>query len=113
MSSKKSVKYLNSEILKSLYDKIEKVDFRTESGLSETNDRLSQKHYLVTTVLKVMEIAKANEMDLCSSHGKVYIFNGEWWSGIEASEFRTFLGEAAVKMGVEKFTAMHYIFENT
>lgn len=110
MSSKKSVKYLNSEILKSLYDKIEKVDFRTESGLSETNDRLSQKHYLVTTVLKVMEIAKANEMDLCSSHGKVYIFNGEWWSGIEASEFRTFLGEAAVKMGVEKFTAMHYTF---
>ena len=84
MSSEKTVKYLNSEILKSLYDKIEKVDYLAESGFDSYYNNLSQKRCHVTTVLKVLEIAKANKLDLCSSHGKVYIFNGEWWNGIEA-----------------------------
>lgn len=100
----------HSEILESLYDHIEEIDFRNEAGFINEDQKLLQKHYLVTCVENVLNTANSNNWGVCRSHDFIYLFNGEYWSCIESIDFQTFLGEAAEKMGVNRFDARLYSF---
>ena len=100
----------HSEILNSLYDHIEEIDFRNEAGFINEDQKLLQKHYLVTCVENVLNIANGNNWGICRNHDFIYLYNGEYWSCIESIDFQTFLGEAAEKMGVNRFDARLYSF---
>src|SRR5690606_16120822 len=54
--------------------------------------------------------ARANRWDLCKNTAFIYVFNGAYWEAVEKEELQTFLGEAAERMGVDRFDARHYVF---
>jgi len=74
--------------------------------------KLYQKHYLIITIEKLLDIARANEWDLCKRFSYYYVYNGQFWNVIDESDLATFLGKVAEKMGVPKFDSRHYEFKD-
>ena len=108
----------HSEILSQLITQFGKVDFKSlacpkTSELSESDKpKLREKHYLVLSVEEVLRIALENKWGLCKNHDFIYLYNGSYWANIDKDEFQKFLGEAAEKMEVPKFSAKHYLFRD-
>lgn len=100
----------HSKILNSLFEQIDKVDFRDEAGFTNEDQKLSKKHYLVTCIEKILETANLNNWGICRNHDFIYLYNGEYWSLLDNIEYQTFLGIAAEKMGVDRFDARLYTF---
>jgi putative DNA primase/helicase len=72
--------------------------------------KINNKHFLVLSIENVRIIAERNNWGLCKNQEFVYLYNGAYWTHLEGDAFQKFLGEAAEKMGVPKFTARHYKF---
>ncbi len=72
--------------------------------------KLNTKHYLVLSIENVLKIAEKNRWGLCKNQEFVYLYNGAYWTYIDKEAFQKFLGEAAEKMGVAKYTARFYQF---
>ncbi len=98
------------KLLDKLLEQVEKVDFRERAGLTAEDEKLGRKHFLVCAVEEVLAKARANRWDLCKNAAFIYVYNGAFWETVEKEELQTFLGEAAERMGVDKFDARHYIF---
>jgi|GEM_PF-1964284 len=98
------------KLLEKLLEQVERVDFRDRAGLTDEADRLGRRHLLVCTVEEVLAKARANRWDLCKNSAFVYVFNGAYWESFQKEELQTFLGEAAERMGVDRFDARHYVF---
>ncbi len=96
----------HEEILDRLIQMIEEVNFHKEAS----TDDLSQKHFLVIAVDRVLELAKNNNWGLCKKHDFIYLYNGAYWSELEEDLLESFLGRAANKMGVNKYDARFYLF---
>lgn len=74
--------------------------------------KLSKNHYLVLCVEQLLKIAKANNWGLCKKNGFIYLYNGSYWSEVNKESFQYFLGNASLKMGVEKFKAKIHTFKD-
>lgn len=98
------------KLLDKLLEQVEKVDFRNRAGLTAEDEKLGRKHFLVCVIEEVLEKARANHWDLCKNAAFTYFYNGAFWETVEKEELQTFLGEAAERMGVDKFDARHYVF---
>ena len=72
--------------------------------------KANTKHFLVLSIENVLNIAEKNRWGLCKNHDFIYLFNGTFWAEIDRETFQKFLGEAAEKMGVAKFSARFYQF---
>lgn len=72
--------------------------------------RLKQRHLLVICIEEILRLAAANNWGLCKNNDFIYVYNGAYWSLLDAEELKAFLGEAAEKMGVEKYNGRHYQF---
>ena len=72
--------------------------------------KVNTKHYLVLSIENVISIAEKNRWGLCKNHDFIYLYNGTYWAEIDKETFQKFLGEAAEKMGVAKFSARFYQF---
>lgn len=99
-----------AKLLDKLLEQVEKVDFRERAGLTDEAEKLAKRHFLVCAVEEVLDKARANRWDLCKNAAFVYVFNGAHWEAVEKEELQTFLGEAAERMGVDRFDARHYVF---
>ncbi|SMO84201.1 phage/plasmid primase, P4 family [Gracilimonas mengyeensis] len=122
-------------VLKHLLAQIEEVDFYAEAfpGIEKLRakqkeiddpDQLSdiqkkidsyklfQKHYLIISIEKLLEVARANQWDLCQRLAYYYVFNGEFWHVLAEKELASFLGKVAEKQGVPKFDSRHYEFKD-
>lgn len=97
-----------------LRDELKKLDPESERAgqiLKQLDKlKLNLKHYLVLSVENALQVAAKNRWDLCKNQEFVYLFNGAYWAYIDKEAFQKFLGEAAEKMGVAKFTAKFYQF---
>jgi putative DNA primase/helicase len=101
----------HKEVLVQLLKQITKIDFRKEVVDSiDENGKLSNKHYLVCCINNILSIAHKNNWGICINNGSVYLFNSEYWNIFDIPELQNFLGEAAEKMGVDKFHAQWYSF---
>lgn len=98
------------KLLDMLLEQVGKVDFRDRAGLTAEDEKLGRKHFLVCAVEEVLAKARANRWDLCKNAAFIYVYNGAFWETVEKEELQTFLGEAAERMGVDKFDARHYMF---
>ena len=49
---------------------------------------------------------------MCINQTFIYIYNGAYWKLLNDAELQTFLGEAAEKMGIDKFDAQYYEFQD-
>jgi putative DNA primase/helicase len=125
---------LHSEILQQLIEQFESLDFeslafpqakkwreqleKAEPKSEQAKDiqshldklKLSLKHFLVLSVENTLNIAEKNRWGLCKNHDFIYLYNGTFWAEIDKETFQKFLGEAAEKMGVTKFSARFYQF---
>jgi len=72
--------------------------------------KLNTKHYLILSIENIIKLAEKNRWGLCKNNDFIYLYNGTYWSEIENETFEKFLGEAAEKMGVAKFSARFYLF---
>lgn len=72
--------------------------------------KINTKHYLVLSIENTLLIAEKNRWGLCKNVEFIYLYNGAYWTYIEKEAFQKFLGEAAEKMNVAKFTARFYEF---
>lgn len=72
--------------------------------------QLNLKHYLILSVENVLHVAAKNRWGICKNQDFVYVYNGACWDYIDKEAFQKFLGEAAEKMGVARFTARFYQF---
>ena len=73
--------------------------------------KLSSKHYLILAIENTLKLAENNHWGLCKNHDFIYLYNGTYWAEIDEGEFQKFLGEAAERMGIERFSARHYEFK--
>ncbi|MBG6110794.1 putative DNA primase/helicase [Flavobacterium sp. CG_9.10] len=73
---------------------------------------LTKNHYIIICVEELINIAKRNNWGLCKKNGFIYLYNGAYWSEIDKEQFQFFLGEVALKMGVEKFKGKIHTFKS-
>lgn len=101
----------HGEILAHLKSKVKELHFREMAGMEEKPDeKLLKKHYLVIAVEEILRLAKVHSWALCRNGDLLYLYNGAYWSQLTPDEVQAFLGEAAEKMGIDRFDAQHYEF---
>jgi putative DNA primase/helicase len=71
----------------------------------------SKNHYLIICIEQLLKIAETNNWGLCKKNGMVFLHNGSYWSEIDKERFQSFLGDVALKMGVEKFKGKIHTFK--
>lgn len=102
--------------IEALNKKIENPTTTTEEK-KEINKKLDKliinsKHYLVLSIENVIKLAEKNNWGLCKNYYFIYLFNGSFWEEIDKESFQKFLGEAAEKMGVSKYSAKYFQFRD-
>jgi len=75
-----------------------------------SNFKLNTKHYQILSIENILTLAEKNRWGMCKNNDFIYLYNGTYWNEIEAETFCKFLGEAAEKMGVARFSARYYQF---
>ena len=99
---------------KKLREQLSKLDSESEQAKDIRKQldklKLNTKHYLVLSIQHAVEFAEKNRWGLCKNHDFIYLYNGTFWAELDKDEFQKFLGEAAEKMGVAKFSARFYQF---
>ncbi len=134
LKSKNEAATPHAEILNQLIEQFEPLDFealafpqvkklreqleKTAPGSEQSKDILKQldklklnlKHYLVLSIENVLQKAEKNCWGLCKNHDFIYLYNGTFWAEVDKETFQKFLGEAAERMGVAKFSARFYQF---
>jgi putative DNA primase/helicase len=73
--------------------------------------KLTKNHYLILCIEQLLKIAIANKWGLCKKNGFIYLYNGSYWNEIDKERFQFFLGNVALKMGVEKFKGKIHTFK--
>ncbi len=101
----------HSEILGQLISKISPVHFREFVDIPD-NEKLKNRHIQVIVINQILELAKENNWGICKQHDFIYLFNGEYWGLLEAEELKTFLGDAAERMGIHNVDAQHFNFKD-
>jgi putative DNA primase/helicase len=101
----------HSELLDKLLQEVERVDFRELAQLNEESQTLSKKHLIVLAIEQILKLADQKNWGLCKNLSFIYLYNGAYWHLIEEAAFQNFLGEAALKMGIDKFDAKHFQFK--
>lgn len=96
----------HDEVLNKMLQMVEEVNFYREAD----TDKPNKKHFVVITIEKILELAENNNWGLCKKHDFIYLYNGTYWNQLEEDQLETFLGQAARKMGVNKFDAHYYQF---
>jgi putative DNA primase/helicase len=91
-----------------------KVDFDKYNELKKklSSYKLSKTHYLVLCIEQLLKIAVSNNWGLAKKNGYIHLYNGNHWSEIDKESFQSFLGNVALKMGVEKFQCKIHTFKD-
>ena len=96
------------------FNKDNKTEFDQYNKLNKklNSYKLTKNHYLVLCIEQLLKIAKSNNWGLCKKNGFIYLYNGSYWNEIDKESFQAFLGNIALKMGVEKFKAKIHTFKD-
>ncbi|QLZ68467.1 hypothetical protein FOLKNPGA_01246 [Legionella sp. PC1000] len=101
----------HSAILNQLLEKVTEVNFAQLAELKE-GEKLKNSQIQVIIIDQILMLAKNNNWGLCKQHDFLYLFNSEYWSLVEEDELKTFLGNAASKMGLRNVHAQHFNFKD-
>lgn len=101
----------HGKILEQLLERIPKQDFRLLADLKRGRDKLKKQHYIICSIEKILELAKVQGWRLCQRNEFIYLYNGAYWRQLSERELKYFLGRAAEQMGVDRFDARFYSFQ--
>ena len=107
--STEQIKYSN--VLSSLLEQIKPIDFRELVTFKDEKGELKKKHYLVCSIEQVLAIAKQNKWGLCRHNDFIYVYNGAYWESVDLPQLQAFLAHAVEKMGVGKYEARIYTYQ--
>lgn len=119
------------DILRSLLDMVEQVDFTvlvfpeaaalrekaknakdaTEREAAEkklATMKVSERRKYVVIIEELIRIAKANNWGLAKNDIYVYLFNGGYWEVLEEDTLSDFLGSVAERMGLARYDARQF-----
>lgn len=102
----------SNQILNELLDKTEKINFWEYAEFTSSDSKLQKKHYLVSVIEILLKRTNEQKFSLCRKNEMVYLFNGQYWEHIENTLFKDFLGQVALKAGVNKFDAKLHQFKD-
>ena len=91
----------------------EQVELREKANKLEEKAnklRVTTDHYLIVSIENIKKVAEKNSWGLCKNQEFVYLYNGAFWTYIEKETFQMFLGDAALKMGVDYYTGKVWHF---
>lgn len=74
--------------------------------------KLNKNHYLILCVEQLLKIAESNKWGLCKKDGFIFLYDGTYWNELGKESFQHFLGNVALKMGVEKFKCKIHTFKD-
>lgn len=113
MSSQKyNAASTQNALFKNLLNKIELVDFNCLAKTSEKGKKqILQRDLIVCAVDEFRRVAEINGWGICKMNEAVHFFNGMYWLMIEKGDFKSFLGDAAWKMGIRRPQAKYYKFQ--
>jgi len=103
---------LNNKLLKGLEHTESEDKLYNDLAKKIQKFKLSKNHYLILCIEKLLEIANANKWDLCKNEAFIFLYNGFYWNEIGKELLQSFLGKTALKMGVEKFKAKIFTFQD-
>lgn len=107
----KSIVFPKAEKLKAELKQLGKESEEAEELKAKINKmKVSTKHYLVLAIEQILKVAQKKRWGLCKNHDFIYLYNGAYWAEIDKEAFQKFLGEAAERIGVEKYSSKHYQF---
>lgn len=98
-------------VLSALLSQIQKIDFRSKAGL-DIDEKISRKLYVVISIDEILDTAMKNNWGLCTKDGFIYVYNGKYWQVISAEDFKPFLAQSAIHMGVPIFDAKYHLFKD-
>ena len=101
---------LQSDILRRLLQKITSVNFQKEADLDDDKKPTKQQLHVIV-INKILECARKYNWGLCRNYDFIYVYNAEYWQLIDEDVIKTFLGEAAVRMGIDSLSALHFKFK--
>lgn len=101
----------HQDVFERLLAEITPVNFRE---IIKVDDRgqIKQKNYRVAIVEHLLHIAQDRNWDLCKHYDFTYIYNGAFWKQCSKDDVKRFLGEVALKMGIEKYEGKDYEFKD-
>ncbi len=74
--------------------------------------KLNKNHYLILCIEQLLKIAESNEWGLSKKDGSIFLYDGTYHKEIGKESFQHFLGNIALKMGVEKFKCKIHTFKD-
>jgi len=108
-NSKKEQNY--RKVFSELLSQIHPVDFREQAGLDE-DAKVALKRYSVISIEEIIKTAESNDWGLCTKNECIHVSNGQYWQVVDNKDFKSFLGNAAIKMGVPILDAKHHLFRD-
>lgn len=102
----------HAKILNELLSKIPKINFRKAAEVSGDDEKLKRYHYYIIAIEIILDTAKRNHWGMCRNHDFIYLYNGSYWNLLDKETLKSFLGEAAEKMGIDKFYARDFNFRD-
>jgi putative DNA primase/helicase len=99
------------KILSELSAQIKPIDFRATAKVDESKS-ISRKNYVVIAIDEINKVATANNWGLCTKNRFVYVFNGEFWQTVNDGDFKIFLSDVSLKMGVPELECKYFKFKD-
>jgi putative DNA primase/helicase len=100
--------------VKQLRNQLEKLNSESDQAkdIRKQLDRIkvNTKHFLILSIENTLKVADKNRWGICKNQDFIYLFNGTFWAELDKETFQKFLGEAAERMGVAKYSARYYQF---
>lgn len=59
------------------------------------------KDWRVYGVQHLLNLCRTNNWQLAAQHGRVYVFNGEYWRSVDEADLKRFLGKAFERIGLK------------
>ena len=101
----------HKSVLAVLLNELKGIDFYQRASL-KSGEKINDRHFVIISNEEILNTAKRNYWSLCMSDGFLYVFNGAYWKQLSLSDLKSFLGQAAEKLGVPTYDARYHNFRN-
>jgi len=113
--SKFNEDFKKNDILKSLIEQIQPIDFAAIQYPNLSNEerkekKVSRSEIRVLILDEILKTAQANNWALCKQGGFCYLYNGAYWETLNEDDFKHFLSDCAKAMGLKQTVAEDYKF---
>lgn len=98
-------------VLNRLLNNIVKINYR-ELAEIEPGVQINNRHIVVVTIEQILKTAKENNWSIRLAGGQLAVYNGAYWKLLTKDEVKSFLGEAAIRLGNDPTNSKYHRFKD-